>query len=754
MSMFTLTSQQLGRGLTDYNNYMSQIDAMRRRAGDRFLRENPAPLKKAPNIPSAGALGGMPTTRNIAPPAAPAPSVDPNIAAEIDAGQGSDQFISRTATTPATDPKAWDRAVVGPDKARLVGGLKVEDGRYTGEIKAAPPDPNVSPARQMVNKLVGEGATGNVRTRLRMSGFFNPVQRFFTADPEKRAQMDLEDKAVDWLDSNAGAAWVNANPQALMEIWNRGGSVIDVYNTATGGKPTTSPAAPAPVPAPAPAPATAPITTNANVPKFSTADEDLLARIVQAEAGNQSEEGKQAVAATIINRLNSGQYGNTLQSVLTAAGQFQPVTAVGGDLSKLKRANIRTKRAVRQLLQDFSANNPVGNALFFQNPAASTMIFPSLQPYFNQQGKSIGAIPANSPIKKIGDHIFTPLYNPIPGVPEEDFSFGSSVAPAPAPAPPPTSATPAAGLQTPPVPQQVSQPATQPQPQPQPQPAATEKVIKDNTGATRTMPARKAGVLTDGTKSPTQDAANQKTPKPKILSNWTPAMFNEEFNNGQAVLRSAQYAARVALARYDDAAFQQARVAVDNAATSLENIAVQKGINMFENGGDPRMLMALESQASGTNTIIRPRSDGKYDIEVNGQRKKEGMSRSEVVSMFRRAASQRFTASVNAAQVARRTAAEDSRNKLITKLAEIGTQAQWDAWKKRNEGPDVKTDSASGITYLTSPAGVFAVTTRDPSENEAELGQTIGFDVSRVSGGAFSAAPSGLSIFNAVSGSK
>ena len=81
MSIFTLTPKQLGQGLTDYDNYMSQIDAMRRRAGDRFLRENPAPLKKAPNIPSAGALGGMPTTRNIAPPAAPAPSVDPNIAA-------------------------------------------------------------------------------------------------------------------------------------------------------------------------------------------------------------------------------------------------------------------------------------------------------------------------------------------------------------------------------------------------------------------------------------------------------------------------------------------------------------------------------------------------------------------------------------------------------------------------------------------------------------------------------------------------
>ena len=75
------------------------------------------------------------------------------------------------------------------------------------------------------------------------------------------------------------------------------------------------------------------------MPKFSKVDVNLLGSIVQAEAGNQSEEGKQAVAATIINRLNSGQYGNTLQSVLTAktskgAYEFSPVTGVGGDAAE------------------------------------------------------------------------------------------------------------------------------------------------------------------------------------------------------------------------------------------------------------------------------------------------------------------------------------------------------------------------------------------------------------------------------------
>ena len=745
MSMFTLTPQQFNQGMTNYNNYMSQIDAMRRRAGNRYLLENPSPLKKAPDIPAAGASGAMPTTRIIDTPDTPiqAPATPalgyarsaPGDNFPTSSGVQSKQTAGLTLQN--YDPsKKVNMANIGRSGTPDITQVDPESSAFVQDVQGLLARSDFTAA---LEKIKVRAATG-YGDKLAGSPGGQAYGYFFDTPAEAKARSKSVE-ASNWFQSDEALKYFQQNPDQITK------AALDPtgwYNSLKTGTADTSklvpvPVKPAPVPAPAPAPATAQITTNANVPKFSKADVDLLGRIVQAEAGNQSEKGKQAVAATIINRLNSGQYGNTLQSVLTASGQFQPVTAVGGNLSKLKRANVKTQRAVSQLLNNFSAKNPVGNALFFQNPAASTMIFPSLQPYFNQQGKSTGAIPASSGIIQIGDHVFSPRYNPVPGVPEEDFTFGSS-------APAPVTTQPVTNTQT-----VTTQPVTN-----------TQTVI-NNRGRKVTVPARQtAGLVTDGTKSPTQEAANQKNPKPKILSNWTPAMFNAEVNNGRSVYRSAKEAARVALLRQDADAFNRARVAVDNAATSLENIVVQKGINMFENGGDPRMLMALESRASSTDTIIRPRSDGNYDIEVNGEVKKEGMSRSEVVSMFRRAASQRFTEGVNAAQVARRVAQAETKAKLAIELAKIKSKGEMDAYVERNKTTVTKTEAGSYV--ITDATGLYNVTPRDASDNELKLNpkKLTYFDVELVKpvaitrGGEESAGPGGLglTIFNKVSGSK
>lgn len=66
-------------------------------------------------------------------------------------------------------------------------------------------------------------------------------------------------------------------------------------------------------------------------------DESLLASLVYWEAGNQSYEGKLAVAAVVMNRVRSGAYPNTVGGVIYASGQFTPalngkvaLTANGG----------------------------------------------------------------------------------------------------------------------------------------------------------------------------------------------------------------------------------------------------------------------------------------------------------------------------------------------------------------------------------------------------------------------------------------
>lgn len=54
-------------------------------------------------------------------------------------------------------------------------------------------------------------------------------------------------------------------------------------------------------------------------------DIELLALIIRAEAGNQSLEGKRAVADVVLNRVDSEQFPDTLKEVIYQEGQFNCV---------------------------------------------------------------------------------------------------------------------------------------------------------------------------------------------------------------------------------------------------------------------------------------------------------------------------------------------------------------------------------------------------------------------------------------------
>ena len=57
----------------------------------------------------------------------------------------------------------------------------------------------------------------------------------------------------------------------------------------------------------------------------ATADElDLLAALIQAEAGNQPYEGQLAVGAVVMNRVKSPKFPNTIYGVISQPGQFTP----------------------------------------------------------------------------------------------------------------------------------------------------------------------------------------------------------------------------------------------------------------------------------------------------------------------------------------------------------------------------------------------------------------------------------------------
>jgi len=89
-----------------------------------------------------------------------------------------------------------------------------------------------------------------------------------------------------------------------------------------------------------------------------------LAKIVQAEAGDQPFVTQLAVAAVILNRIRSGIFPHHVLSVILQPGQFQPVSN-GTFFTAVPTA--QALAAARTLLH--GGPNPAPSALYFFNPS-------------------------------------------------------------------------------------------------------------------------------------------------------------------------------------------------------------------------------------------------------------------------------------------------------------------------------------------------------------------------------------------------
>jgi N-acetylmuramoyl-L-alanine amidase len=96
-----------------------------------------------------------------------------------------------------------------------------------------------------------------------------------------------------------------------------------------------------------------------------------IARVAYAEAANQGDSGLAGVVYTILNRLQGGRWGASVDSVLNAPHQFEPVLRAGGSwrnlrpVSDAQRARIDTiiNLALEGRLPDLT-----NGAQYFQNP--------------------------------------------------------------------------------------------------------------------------------------------------------------------------------------------------------------------------------------------------------------------------------------------------------------------------------------------------------------------------------------------------
>jgi N-acetylmuramoyl-L-alanine amidase len=167
---------------------------------------------------------------------------------------------------------------------------------------------------------------------------------------------------------------------------------------------TTPPASVSPPPvAQAPtrtAPATLALAEILNTPSAR----DAMARVAYAEAGNQGASGLAGVVYTILNRVVDGRWGATVEAVVDAPHQFEPVIRAGGAWRRLPPVTVAQEAAVHMIVElALQGRLPdlTGGARFFQNEkvvaarAAAGLVPPNLVAFG-------GAVPST----KIGDHTF------------------------------------------------------------------------------------------------------------------------------------------------------------------------------------------------------------------------------------------------------------------------------------------------------------------------------------------------------------
>lgn len=101
--------------------------------------------------------------------------------------------------------------------------------------------------------------------------------------------------------------------------------------------------------------------------KLNNNNHELLSRIVHAEAKGEPYIGQIAVAAVILNRVDSPDFPNTLSGVIYQPGAFEPVS--NGTINQSVPSDSSARKAAKEALNGY---DPTGGCLYFFNPSTAT----------------------------------------------------------------------------------------------------------------------------------------------------------------------------------------------------------------------------------------------------------------------------------------------------------------------------------------------------------------------------------------------
>lgn len=110
------------------------------------------------------------------------------------------------------------------------------------------------------------------------------------------------------------------------------------------------------------------VTVYGSSTNYSSDELKLLACLVMAEAGNQTYEGKLAVANVVLNRVKSSKFANSISGVIYQKGQFSVASSgsLKKQLSQYSSYNTNSQKLAIQAAKDaLSGVNNIGKRLYF-----------------------------------------------------------------------------------------------------------------------------------------------------------------------------------------------------------------------------------------------------------------------------------------------------------------------------------------------------------------------------------------------------
>jgi len=165
--------------------------------------------------------------------------------------------------------------------------------------------------------------------------------------------------------------------------------------------------------------------------------------------------------------------------------------------------------------------------------------------------------------------------------------------------------------------------------------------------------------------------------------------------------------------------FTEARMKLLDLDNNMTYLQGMQGMQELILANDPRRLGAVWSRYAGVPVAIQPRSDGRYNIMVNGKVTKEGVTSSDISDSARSAFDQTYRQQKAAASTeynketykAQLDIQKEQAKSLADMIKQIavervkGNQAQALEWLKANAGYDIKFSNSGDGTVIIKPPG-------------------------------------------------